>query len=480
MTSANVKRIDSIMTFVGTPSAPQQRGQSGDLSFGDVMTKAQNGQEKDSAQSTGKAPKSDPKAPDREVARPKRDVKESAPEEVQGQEPKEISEEDIAKLESAGQEVKNAIAEELSVDEEAVTEAMETLNLSVIALLDPTNIRDLVMEVTGESDPIALATNETLFNTVQDLTAVADAAAVDLAEDMDIEISDVSSMVIEASEAKIIPSEMQMSVEADSDNSTVVEEKPEESPEIRVDVRVKEKDDEVTLKVDDKGNVIKTQTVEPQKDTPVRDDEGSEKGHRDGGHGRENESGHVFSQIHTTITEQVTQDSAEVPVPQQLEGEGFLSGQSREIMDQIRDGMRANLRPEMQELELSLHPASLGNVKISLVSKGGEISAEFKVQNELVREIVEAQLNDLKEQLRDTGIKVNAVEVSVETQSFEQNLWQGEERNPENEGQPRQRRPRRLSIDELTNIVESGEATEEEVLASEMMEANGTTVDYTA
>ena len=103
----------------------------------------------------------------------------------------------------------------------------------------------------------------------------------------------------------------------------------------------------------------------------------------------------------------------------------------------------------------------------------------FHVQNEAVKTAVETQMIQLKEALNDQGVKVEAIEVSVDTRGFESSLWQGQE-NPGQEAYEQQRRtPRRINLASLDASFEE-EATEEEVLAAKMMEANGNTVDITA
>ncbi|MGN0376022.1 MAG: flagellar hook-length control protein FliK, partial [Suilimivivens sp.] len=152
---------------------------------------------------------------------------------------------------------------------------------------------------------------------------------------------------------------------------------------------------------------------------------------------------------------------------------------SQEIMDQILDYMKIQLKPEMEQLEMQLHPESLGTLHVQLTSKGGEVTAQFQVQNESVKAAIESQISILKDTLREQGVKVEAVEVTVESHAFESNLWQGQEREEGNAYQGSRKSPRRINL----NVLEEGfeeEADEEELLAAEIMKANGGTVDYTA
>lgn len=158
-----------------------------------------------------------------------------------------------------------------------------------------------------------------------------------------------------------------------------------------------------------------------------------------------------------------------------------FSEQTQDIMNQILDYMKLQLKPGMDQLEMQLHPASLGTVHIQIVSRGGEVTAQFHVQNEAVKAALESQISTLQENLREQGVKVEAVSVTVESHGFESNLWQGQERGDNASADSGKKTPRRINLNELdVNGMSEEEASEEDLLAAKMMEANGNTVDYTA
>ena len=74
-------------------------------------------------------------------------------------------------------------------------------------------------------------------------------------------------------------------------------------------------------------------------------------------------------------------------------------------MDQIVEYMKFNLKPDMQEMEMQLHPASLGTVHVQIAAKDGAITAQFAAQNETVKAVLETQMIQLKEQFEEQGIK---------------------------------------------------------------------------
>ena len=76
--------------------------------------------------------------------------------------------------------------------------------------------------------------------------------------------------------------------------------------------------------------------------------------------------------------------------------------------------------------------------------------------------------------------KVEAIEVTVQTHQFEQNLELGRDDNGSREAEAGvgRRRTRRINLN--TAFAEDEPQTEEDRIAADMMSANGNTVDFTA
>ena len=90
----------------------------------------------------------------------------------------------------------------------------------------------------------------------------------------------------------------------------------------------------------------------------------------------------------------------------------------------------------------------------------------------------------LKENLEQAGVKVNAVEVSVESHAFERNLDEQGQNNGQEAKEEEEKRlrkaTRRLNINDLFADDNSVELSEEESLTAEMMQADGNVMDYKA
>ena len=156
----------------------------------------------------------------------------------------------------------------------------------------------------------------------------------------------------------------------------------------------------------------------------------------------------------------------------------FSAVQTENIMRQITEHVRVHISSEVTEMEMQLHPESLGNIRLQLAMRDGALTAQFTAQNEATRAAIEYQLVLLKENLNPQGIKVEAVEVTIASHGFERNLDQGSQQQEEaaavaNSGRGR----RRIVLDGLEDI-DFEEMDESERLTASMMAANGNQVDY--
>ena len=156
----------------------------------------------------------------------------------------------------------------------------------------------------------------------------------------------------------------------------------------------------------------------------------------------------------------------------------FTTADTSDIMNQVTEYMKLEARPDMTELELRLHPESLGTLHIHLSAKEGVVTAQFTAENEAVRNVLEAQAIQLKENLNEQGVKVEAVEVTIASHGFERSFAENGEDGGQYE-EPKKRGTRRIQLNDGVSLDEM-DLSDEERIAAEMMEQNGNTVDYMA
>lgn len=471
MTSAPVKSVDSLVNYVGSASNVQPQKAGTDNSFGTAMGKA--------SEEAGSLKKDDQvtaakRSGNTEHTGLSRGIKGNRRvSDAKGTESTASMEEQMQEIQSACQVMKNAVMETLNVSEEEVLQAMETLGLSMTALLDPANLSQLVLSLGGETDTSSLLTDESLFGQLQALQETAGNLREDLMQTMDLSGEELETALSDAqsfTEADV-QYRMQSQTTEDAEPKTDSQEEPEVIIEADRDGKTATSATNESVNVNRKG-----QEADSDTDGQMSENAGEKQmGERRGGAGKAEAAIHSENlTINTLLQNKVT--VTEAGMAQEVVS---FTSETQEIMDQILDNLKIQLKPGMDSLQMQLHPESLGTVHVQVVSRAGEVTAQFHVQNEAVKSAVESQIAVLKESLDVQGVKVEAIEVTVDTRGFESSLWQGGE-NPGQEAYEKQRKaPRRINLTQLDPSFEE-EASEEELLAAKLMEANGNTVDYTA
>jgi len=105
-----------------------------------------------------------------------------------------------------------------------------------------------------------------------------------------------------------------------------------------------------------------------------------------------------------------------------LNAETPQAAANREVADQIFEKIKVDIKPGVSEITMSLRPESLGEVSLRIASENGIITAHFVAESQRVKEIIESQLNQLKDSLEEQGVNVSELSVSVSTGNSEQHM----------------------------------------------------------
>lgn len=464
MTSAPVNGVGSFLNFVGSKGTQTVNMKAAPGSFGDVMSKTSGNQT--DAETMGsvnhakdtQTSQRHPSYTGKEISKAESGKQKS----VAGKADKNREE----ALKEAGNKLVKEVADKLGVSEEEVIDAMEELGFGITALLNTDNLTQLVLAISGE-ESFAFLTNEGLYGSVQDLLKSLEEIRNVLAEELGVTNEEVTQLI----ENSIVEEQMSEEVAPAEENPVISNRKETEEkkqPEITVTIEQGEKN--IKLSADENGNEKQVETVVSKGKTADREQEHKENQKQESmqdGSGTENPMLDGTMQGKATIAETSFEQTAL-----------YMTPKTTEIMEQILDYVKIHLKPGMDQLQMQLHPESLGTLHIQLTSKGGEVTAHFKVQNEEVKAAIEGQIADLKENLKEQGIKVEAVEVTVESHAFESNLWQGQEREEKASYQNSRKTRRRINLNDLEESAEN--RSDEAELTAKMMEANGNTIDYTA
>ncbi len=99
---------------------------------------------------------------------------------------------------------------------------------------------------------------------------------------------------------------------------------------------------------------------------------------------------------------------------------------SNQVMAQILDKMRDNIQEDITEVKITLKPAHLGDLTLKIITEEGTITAQFLAENEKIKELIEANFDNLKDILAEKGIEVGALEVNVSDREAGQEYQTGE------------------------------------------------------
>jgi len=357
-------------------------------------------------------------------------------------------------IEETVKQLKEEISKELNVTEEEILQAMENLGLTDASLLTKEGMTDLVMELTGISSSVELLTNGEIYASLQNLLQVSETMKVELQQDFRITEEQLKELLTQLENSNLSEQPETLNVDVESTEETSTE----------------TKQSEVTTEV---GQETETET-QPVK-TEVIQENGNMSGQENGTTSDNGANAGTEATVQVnTITEAASVNETATAFDS-LAGTGEPSTQ--EIMNQITEYIKVNAKANVTEMEMQLNPESLGKIQIHLTAKEGAVSAQFIAQNDVVKAAIESQMIQLKENFEQQGIKVNAVEVTVSSHAFDQNMQND---NHEQTGDAKASKKmiiRRLNLNE--ELVEE-ELSEDEKLAADMMAANGNTVDFMA
>ena len=417
--------------------------------------------------------------------------------EASGQETESLDEEKIKDLAEEISEITNQIVDkiksEFEVTDEEIEEAMEVLGLTIADLTKPTELRNLLMELTGTTDSIELLTNVELYDSVKEVTDFASNLFTEVAKDFSLSTEQLTEMINTESFEEAL-NEVDVSV---TSNEAETEADAEVVSEVTVD---KTTDAALAFENSDKANANETKPVESnnsneseevpidtEKKAPdkiekpesftqsnlMNDEAMNERSENRKSFNFDNSNNQDLSLGQTgTVTNQTVNTVGDIVETVT----SYTTGADTDnIMRQVTDYVKVHISEDVTKMEIELHPASLGTVNMQINSQNGQITAHLTVQNELVKSVLETQMIKLQETFDEQGTKVSAIEVTVAEYSLnsQSDNNYSEERNGRNYGSKK----KGINLNEIGSL---DELDEEEQLEAKVMEMNGSSVNYTA
>jgi len=461
MSSMSIKELSSMMSRGVASTASVSGKQTDAVSFESVWSNQT--EKNDSSQvetDENKSVKSDDVSV-RDSLKTK-DVRKSAvkeTEETPFKKPEELSPEELEQamevLETTAIQMIEQIAEEFDMTVEEVQSIMAELGMEPLDVLKQENLGELLLTVAGVEDPMALLMDGELYQKYQEVMEQLDTVLEQCGEELQMPVDSVEELL------DVLPIEVTVEEDASVEDDAVENLMPEEESDVL--------DSRETVTETQNGQQMPNQTENHMENHMENNTQSHTESHADS----ENKTQNV-----NLVLQNAKSQNFE-PQMKPLTGTTLAwDMDTMDIMKQIMDYMKIQVKPDMSHLEMQLHPESLGTLQVNVAAKDGAVTAQFVTQNEAVKAVLESQMIQLKESFAQQGVRVDAIEVTVQTHQFDQNLQQGQ--NGQFEESDKKSRPRRIQLEDILSMDAMDELEEEEQLAAQMMLANGNTVDYTA
>lgn len=351
-------------------------------------------------------------------------------------------------------EVKAVVCAVLDMTDEELERYLAENGMCVMDLLLQNNLADFVADVAADGDSLKLITDSNLSEKFSELGDELKKLVATAAQDMDISVEELNKYIQSTDFTDVSNAESADEVVGTIDKTADTDEllsRRQNNPELENNGSAVE---EPELGLEDKITVASGEDDASQSGTFQKSDES------------------LSGQFLNTLIENV--DNA-VQAKEDFKG---YSVNSENIVRQLVDAIKVNVNSSFSEMELQLQPENLGKLNLVIASRDGIITAQFMAENDVVKSAIENQIVMLKDNFEQQGLKVEAVEVMVQTHGFEmgKNL-EGRGDNSQDDDD-RHRTSRILTLEEINAIIGDDEAADEDVLAAEMLRASGGNVDY--
>ncbi|MBQ8730176.1 MAG: flagellar hook-length control protein FliK [Lachnospiraceae bacterium] len=351
---------------------------------------------------------------------------------------KELTSEMCSEIE---QKIKQVLMKSFNVSEEELLEAMNSLGLTYISLLDNTNLASLSMELNNVTESILLVTDAELAIQFKDITAQLGQIITDFAKELDITPKELESQLLDID---VVDEEFSIKDVKSEENDVEVKQEAivnDDSAETEIDIN--KKDAELTK---DNSNSKSSLNYD------AKDNSSSEP-----------------KMIVADIVNNLKADFATAIATKEYSTTSYID--AMDIVEQIIDAVKVTNSLEGTGMEIQLNPEHLGKINLNVVAKDGVITAQIAAQDEAVKKILEGQLVTLKENLNNQGLKVEAVEVTISSHGFEQ---QYEENHSEAKDNFRTRKVNR------TFKFDDADEEEADDVMDEVLKSQGNSVNFTA
>lgn len=390
----------------------------------------------------------------------KDDVSTDAAKDQQDEEAITDAQETIAQLMQMLASIRQAVMDTLNLSAEEFDRLMIQEGMELQDLLQSDGLQKLLLAADGEADIMTLLTDEKLADAMKQLLLQVE----DIKAEADLGLTDeqIRSILKQNVAQEELSFDTVAETVADNMRQAGQTENSEQTQELLI--RDSKEEDKLT------SSEMKADQTQEAASLTKMDESSNTKEHADS-ESSDDKDLKAADQFQAFI-DNLVKNSGETRVD--FNANLTQSYELREIANQIIERIRVQVTADHASMELQLNPEHLGKVNLSVQAKNGMMTAQFVVENEISKEAIESQLQTLRNTLNEQGIKVEAIEVTVSSHTFEQN---DNETSKETAGEDRGHNSKKITLEEALNMTE---LSEEDGLAQDITGVRGSLVDYTA
>ena len=364
------------------------------------------------------------------------------------------------KINQLAEDVKDKLEEELDISDKDLENIMQLLGITSLQLLQPENLRQVVLEASGQQDAAALLTNEDLLGDLNSVLQFLNSGLDQIAEDYNLSDEVLADMISDL-QSENMPDAIQTDGTFDEKiaQATNHDDNVQDAHAENLTQQQSQKQDDTNKveQADDTNDANDAIEVLKSKTTVTNNNDDAT--HSQTGSQHHNE--HTLEQSNHP-TENLSQASQNIFQTVQNTFATYMDGQTAvvdtvNVIRQVVDAIKITTGNQLQSIEIQLTPENLGKVNMTVSAKAGVITAQITAENEQVKKVIENQMTTLKQ---EKGIKVDAIEVTVRGHEFEA----GHNLQGENESDQRQGRNtrRRINLNELNEFLNEDESEDDD------------------
>lgn len=325
------------------------------------------------------------------------------------------SQDNTQKKDELENQIKTQLAQKLGISEEEISLILEQLNITVFDLTDKTNLNNFIQKLLNIDSPVELLVSDKASQMYNDITEIV-TQYESIIETIDLNaVTEVLPNSVDKKQQRLDEQEA-ITVSQNMDTTTVNN----------------NTNQAINSEASDSSNTVQQSTnkvIEINDSTPSKK-ETSDKN-------QNSNSNETFSQqnlevaptfTYTDTTNMFTINNAPV-VNEAINNITTMTSVNdvNNIINQVVEQIKVDIKPDVSEIKLILRPDTLGELSLRITTENNIVVAQFVAESQQVKEVLEANFNNLKDTLQQLGLIVDELSVSVGGQSsqakqhFEQN-----------------------------------------------------------